>query len=141
MRTWALDDACHVQHVVFVRNDAYSLRGIGSELSKLAHEAAQDGRRDRLLQTLVSQQNRSIWDIPWLEDGRWRERDARMRVEVVVRSQPGWRPIHLRPALILRGDCDVTCHNLPAAVTLMAYSPMARAPTADHQGVEHIYQW
>ena len=48
-RTGALYDARHVQHVVLVDDDAYAVRGVRPELSKLAHEAAHYGRGYGLL--------------------------------------------------------------------------------------------
>ena len=47
-RTRALNDARHVQHVIFVDDDAYTVRGIGSELTELAHEAAKNCGGNRL---------------------------------------------------------------------------------------------
>ena len=47
-RTRTLNNARHVQHVIFVDNDAYTVRGVGSELIELAHEAAEDDGGNRL---------------------------------------------------------------------------------------------
>ena len=50
-RTRTLNNARHVQHVIFVDNDAYTVRGVGSELIELAHEAAEDDGGNRLEST------------------------------------------------------------------------------------------
>ena len=47
-RTWALNDACHVEHVVFAGDDANPLWGVGLELGELLHESAHDHGRDGL---------------------------------------------------------------------------------------------
>ena len=50
-RTRTLNNARHVQHVIFVDNDAYAVRGVGPELIELADKTTEDSGRDRLHKT------------------------------------------------------------------------------------------